>query len=164
MANQITTKILEIVKTKEREWKFWKMYSITLHCENGEYPILNKTKPDAFKVWDSVTYEVVEPGKKWKEITEKSWSYSKKWNYQSQEWYFTSIAFQIAFQWFDALNEDEKFAERVYIAKRIFAEMVDNLNNPEQKEEKTEEKSESKTPAEVLKDKATKDDEEDLPF
>jgi len=38
--------------------------------------------------------------------------------------------------------------------------MIDNLNNPE----KTEEKSETKTPAEVLKDKATKDDEEDLPF
>jgi len=42
--------------------------------------------------------------------------------------------------------------------------MVDNLNNPEQKEEQKEEKSETKTPAEVLKDKATKDDEEDLPF
>lgn len=162
MANQITTKILEIVKTKEREWKFWKMYSITLHCENGEYPILNKTKPDAFNVWDSVTYEVVEPWKKWKEITEKSWSYSKKWSSQSQEWYFTSIAFQI---WFEkAYKEEWDFQAAVYLSRRIFAEMIDNLNNPEQKEEKTEEKSESKTPAEVLKDKATKDDEEDLPF
>ena len=159
MANQITTTIKEIVKTKEWEWKFWKMYAITLHCENGEYPILNKTKPDAFKVWDSVTYEVIEPWKKWKEITEKSWSYSKKWNYQSQEWYFTSIAFQIAFQWFDALNEDEKFSDRVYIAKRIFSEMVDNL-----KDTQTEEKSEPKTPGEVLKEKAKAKDDEDIPF
>jgi hypothetical protein len=29
--------------------------------ENLEYPKLNKTKPDAFKVGDSVTYEEVEP-------------------------------------------------------------------------------------------------------
>lgn len=159
MANQITTKILEIVKTKEREWKFWKMYSITLHCENGEYPIFNKRKADAFKVGDEITYEVIEPGKKWEEV---SWKKSYKWNSQSQEWYFTSIAFQI---WFEKAYKGEwDFQAAVYLSRRIFAEMVDNLNNPEQKEDKTEEKSESKTPAEVLKDKATKDDEEDLPF
>lgn len=158
MANQITTKILEIVKTKEWEWKFWKMYSITLHCENGEYPIFNKKKPDSFKVWDEITYEVIEPGKKWEEI---SWKKSYKWSSQSQEWYFTSIAFQI---WFEKAYKGEgDFQAAVYLSRRIFAEMVDNLNNPDQKEEKTEEKSESKTPAEVLKEKA-KSDEEDLPF
>ena len=158
MANQITTTIKEIVKTKEWEWKFWKMYAITLHCENGEYPILNKTKADAFKVWDTVTYEVIEPWKKWKEITEKSWSYSKKWNYQSQEWYFTSIAFQIAFQWFDALNENEKFADRVYIAKRIFSEMVDNL-----KDTPSEEKTDTIESPNSKKQEESKE-ENDLPF
>ena len=158
MSNQITTKITEIVKTQEWEWKFWKMYAITLHCENWEYPILNKTKADAFKVWDTVTYEVIEPWKKWKEITEKSWSYSKKWNYQSQEWYFTSIAFQIAFQWFDALNEDEKFSDRVYIAKRIFSEMIDNLKES-QKEEKTD-----TTESPNSKKEEEKTEENDLPF
>ena len=158
MANTITTKITEIVKTKEWEWKFWKMYSITLKCENWEYPILNKTKADAFKVWDTVSYEVVEPWKKWKEITEKSWSYSKKWSYQSQEWYFTSIAFQIAFQWFDALNENEKFADRVYIAKRIFSEMIDNT-----KDNQTEEKTDTTESPNSKKEEENKE-ENDLPF
>ena len=40
--------------------------------------------------------------------------------------------------------------------------MIDAYKEPS--EEKSEEKSESKTPAEALKEKATKDEEEDLPF
>ena len=40
--------------------------------------------------------------------------------------------------------------------------MIDAYKEPS--EEKSEEKSESKTPAEVLKEKATKEEEEDLPF
>ena len=134
------------------------MYSITLKCENWEYPVLNKTKADAFKVWDTVSYEVIEPWKKWKEITEKSWSYSKKWSYQSQEWYFTSIAFQIAFQWFDALNENEKFSDRVYIAKRIFSEMIDNL-----KDTPSEEKTDTIESPNSKKEEENKE-ENDLPF
>lgn len=153
MANQITTTVKEVVKTKEWEWKFWKMYAITLHCENWEYPILNKTKADAFKVWDTVTYEVVEPWKKWKEVTEKS---KKSGSYQqSQEWYFTSIAFQIWFQGFNPLDDNEDFQARVLASRRIFSEMMDNYSNPDVKENgNTDQNTES----------PKADEKDDLPF
>ena len=126
-----TSKIKEILKVEERQGKYWPMFSFNLHMENWEYIKLNKKKNDAFKVWDSVTYNTIEPGKKWEEVKENN--YKKSDSKQNQEWYFTSIAFQIWFQNFNPLDNKEDFKTRVLASRRIFAEMLDNYNNPDTK-------------------------------
>ena len=124
-------KIIQILNTNEWEWKFGKMYSITLKLENGETIALNKKNPDAFKVGFVVKYEEIEPWKKWKEINDKK---QESGNFNPRS-YFTSIAYQIAFdkmfKWIDdydisvTLNEYNHF-NSVKLAKRIFGDMLDN--------------------------------------
>ena len=96
------------------------MYSITLKLENGETIALNKKNPDAFKVGFVVKYEEVEPGKKWKEINDKRQE-SSNFNPRS---YFTSIAYQIAFDKMFKGVDDYDISVR--LAKRIFGDMLDN--------------------------------------
>ena len=148
-----TSKIKEIISVKEWDGQYGKMYSYSLHMENWEYPKINKTKKDAFKVWDELTYEEIEPWKKWKEVKQNAF----KPKASDQRGYFTSIAFQIAFQ---SYSWEGSYKYCSDLARRIFADMMDNYENKQPEEEKVEE---AKTPAEVLKEKA-KTDEEDLPF
>lgn len=153
----ITAKITEIKKeVKEWTWDYWTQYLITMRMDNWDWISLWKKKKDAFKIGDEVKYEVVEPGKKWKEVKEWGSRSSRQWD---QKWYFTSIAFQIAFQ---SYSWEDSYQYCSNLARRLLADMVDAYKEPS--EEKSEEKSESKTPAEALKEKATKDEEEDLPF
>lgn len=114
------SKIIQILNTNEWEWKFGKMYSITLKLENGETIALNKKKPDAFKVWFPIKYEEIESGKKWKEINDKKQE-SSNFNPRS---YFTSIAYQIAFN--KMFNGVDDYDISVKLAKRIFGDMLDN--------------------------------------
>ena len=85
-----TSKILEITKTKVREWANGKLYYITLKLENWEYITLWKKREDAFKVGQIVKYEEVEKGKKWKEVKEKSFA-------QDPKSAIVLTAFQVAF-------------------------------------------------------------------
>ena len=55
--NMKQSKIIQILNTNEWEWKFGKMYSITLKLENWETIAINKKKPDAFKEWFVIKYE-----------------------------------------------------------------------------------------------------------
>lgn len=87
-----TSKILEITKTKVREWANGKLYYITLKLENWEYITLWKKREDAFKVWQIVKYEEVEKGKKWKEVKEKSFA-----PVQDPKSAIVLTAFQVAF-------------------------------------------------------------------
>ena len=150
-----TSKIKEIISVKEWDGQYGKMYSYSLHMENWEYPKLNKTKKDAFKIGDEITYEEVEPWKKWKEVKQSNWWYKAKQS--DQRGYFTSIAFQIAFQFY---KWEDTYQECSTLARRIFADMMDNYENKQPEEEKVEE---AKTPTEVLKEKA-KTEDNDLPF
>ena len=131
-----TAKITEILEAKEWQWKYWPMFNFNMKMDNWEYIHLNKKSKDAFKVWDEVTYKVVEPWKKWEEVRENRWWATKQ--AQSQEWYFTSIAFQIWFQWFNPLDPKEDFRQRVLASRRIFSEMMDNYSNPDKKEDTKE--------------------------
>lgn len=126
-----TAKIQQIEKITEWEWKFWKMYSIYMKMDNGESIKLNKKKKDSFKLWDIINYEK-EWDDKWKEIQQDKPKKANNW--QSQEWYFTSIAFQIWFQGFNPLDDNENFQARVLASRRIFSEMMDNYSNPDVKE------------------------------
>ena len=96
------------------------MYSITLKLENGETIALYKKNPDAFKVGFVVKYEEIEPGKKWKEIKDKKQENS---NFNPRS-YFTSIAYQIAFDKMFKGVDDYNIS--VELAKRIFGDMLDN--------------------------------------
>ena len=87
-----TSKILEITKTKVREWANGKLYYITLKLENWEYITLWKKREDAFKVGQIVKYEEVEKGKKWKEVKEKSFA-----PVQDPKSSIVLTAFQVAF-------------------------------------------------------------------
>ena len=114
------SKIIQILNTDEWEWKFGKMYSIKLRLENGEIIELTKKKPDAFKVWFVVKYEEIEPGKKRKEVNDKKQE-SSNFNPRS---YFTSIAYQIAFDKMFKWEDDYKNSVR--LATRIFDDMLNN--------------------------------------
>jgi len=149
-----TAKIQQIEKITEWEWKFWKMYSIYMKMDNGESIKLNKKKKDSFKLWDIINYEK-EWDDKWKEIQQDK--PRKANNIQSQEWYFTSIAFQIWFQGFNPLDDNENFQARVLASRRIFSEMMDNYSNPDVKENGNTDKN-TESP------KADKKDDDDLPF
>ena len=114
--------IKEILNVSWWDSKYGKMYKIGLLLENWETIYLNKKKENAFKVWDKINYEEIETWnwKKWKEIIEKKQD-NNQWN---QRWYFTSIAFQIAFDKLYTWEDD--YQKTVYLAKRIFADMLDN--------------------------------------
>lgn len=115
------SKIIEILKVTPWESKYGTMYSYTLKLENNETIVLNKKKENAFKLWDSILYEEIEEGKKRREIKERK----NDNTVQSQRWYFTSIAFQIAFD--KAYKWDNDYQNTVYLAKRIFTDMMDNF-------------------------------------
>ena len=150
-----TAKVQQIEKTTEWEWKFGKMYSIYLKMDNWESIKLNKKKKDSFKIWDTISYEVVKPWEQWKEIQQDKPRKANNW--QSQEWYFTSIAFQIWFQGFNPLDDNENFQARVLASRRIFSEMMDNYSNPDVKENGNTDKN-TESP------KADKKHDNDLPF
>lgn len=115
------SKITQILKTNEWESKYGKMYSITLKLENWETITLNKKKQDAFKVWQLIKYEEIEIWKKRKEVIEKKQEINQ-WN---QRWYFTSIAFQIAFD--KVYKWEDDYQKTIYLAQRIFVDMLNNF-------------------------------------
>ena len=65
-----TSTIKEIWTATKWDWPHWAIYYIPLTLDNGEKIRLGKQKEDAFKVWDTINYEVVEEWKKWKEVKE----------------------------------------------------------------------------------------------
>ena len=141
-----TSTIKEIIATNEYKNDFWTTYYIKMKLENWETITLWKKNKDAFKVWDTVNYEDYVDAKwytKQREVKE-----NKKPEYkQDQRWYFTSIAFQIAFQNY-SWEDSYKYCSD--LARRIFADMLDNY--------------ESKQPEEEKKSEPKKEEEVDLPF
>ena len=143
-----TSKITKIWEITEWTGEHWTTFYIKLDLENWEKISLGKKRKDAFNVWDTVNYEDYVDAKwytKQREVRENKKPEFK----QDQRWYFTSIAFQIGFQNFN--SKDDDFQERVFISKRIFAEMLDNY----------EQKSEDSAPKD---EPVSKKEENDLPF
>ena len=152
-----TAKIEQILETRERAWsKFWQMFFIKMKLDNWETITLMKKKADAFKTGDSVNYEEYTDDnwkQKWKEIKE---NWFKKGDYkQDQRGYFTSISFQIAFQ---SYSWEDSYKYCSDLARRIFADMLDNYEN-KQPEENDNTNKNIESPNEVKKEV-----EEDLPF
>lgn len=113
-----TSKILEITKTKVREWANGKLYYITLRLENWEYITLWKKREDAFKVGQIVKYEEIEKWKKWKEVKEKSFAQDPKST-------IVLTAFQVAFS---AKHLAPTFRDCLNLVDRLIPEIEWRIN------------------------------------
>lgn len=113
-----TSKILEITKTKVREWANGKLYYITLRLENWEYITLWKKREDAFKVGQIVKYEEIEKWKKWKEVKEKSFAQDSKST-------IVLTAFQVAFS---AKHLAPTFRDCLNLVDRLIPEIEWRIN------------------------------------
>lgn len=137
-----TSKISKIVSVNERnKWEHWPVFYITMDLENNETITLWKKKKDAFKVWDSVSYEVVEEWKRWKEVKENPFQQKQAFNQQQNIWAMVGMAMKLAFE---QLYDKSNYNETLVLAKRIFEDAMrmyesywkDTNSNQEQKEEK----------------------------
>lgn len=130
-----TGKITEI--TKVNKWdkgEHWPIYYISMKLDNSEVITLGKKKEDAFKVGDTVNYEVVEEGKKRKEVKENP--FRPKANYESNnKWAMIGMALKIAFECYYDKKADN-FKDTIEFAKGIVDEAMNMLE--EDKPESTE--------------------------
>ena len=53
-------KVQEITKVNEWKWPNWTIFYIWMKLDNWETISLWKKSKDAFKVWDTVNYEMIE--------------------------------------------------------------------------------------------------------
>lgn len=116
-----TAKITEIIKVnKWDKGEHWPIYYISMKLDNNELITLWKKKEDAFKLWDTVNYEVVEEGKKWKEVKENP--FKPRYNSESNnKWAMIGMAIKVAFEVFYDKKE-QNFQETFALAQRIYEE------------------------------------------
>ena len=127
-----TAKILEIWTPRKWEWPHGDVFYIPLKLDNWENISLGKKSESAFKVWDTVNYEVVEEGKKWKEVKENPFV-KKSFNPDSNKGAMVWMALKIAFECFYD-KQQENFKETIALAHRIVEE-AENMLGEENKEE-----------------------------
>lgn len=131
-----TAKITEIWKAKKWEWPHGDVFYIPLTLDNGEKIQLGKKSETAFKVWDQICYEVVEEGKKWKEVKENPFKPKQTFNsYETNKSATIWMAMKIAF---DKLYDKSNYTETIQLATRIFEDAMaiyENYWKSETKEE-----------------------------
>ena len=93
-----TSTIKEIWTATKWDWPHWAIYYI------------GKQKEDAFKVWDTINYEVVEEWKKWKEVKEnpfKWWANNQANSKAAKIWMAIKVAFDLVYKdkWLDAAKD-----------------------------------------------------------
>ena len=152
---------MKTAKIQEIKWfnewtnpKTWKItYYFNLKMDNWEEISLWKMNKDAFKLWDSVNYEEYTDDKwkqRYREVRERRNDYK-----QDQRGYFTSIAFQRAFQNY---KKEDDYQSCSNLARRIFVDMLDNYEQ-KQPEENGNTNKNIESPKEVKEEV-----ENDLPF
>ena len=120
-------KVLEILGCREWTWDHWTVFYIQMKLDNWETITLGKKKSDAFKVGDQVSYEVVEEGKKWKEVKENPFQ-RKPFNQEANNrWAMIGMAIKTAFEVFYDPKK-ENFKETMALAQRIFEEAMSMFN------------------------------------
>ena len=114
-----TSTVKEITKVnKWDKWEHWPVYYISMKLDNNEVIKLGKKSEDAFKVWDTVNYEVVEEGKKWKEVKENPFRPMAQANNQcsksAQVWMAIKVAFDLVYKekW---LDEAKKLTKEILL-------------------------------------------------
>lgn len=131
-----TAKIVKIGNIKEwsKEW-FWTTFYISLELDNNETITLWKKKQDAFKVWDTVSYEVVEEWKRWREVKENN--FKPRYNPESNNrwamvWMAIKLAFDKVYQW------EDDFEKASYLSQRVFDLAMSMYNSAEWESKKEE--------------------------
>lgn len=144
-----TAKVKEITKVNEWKWPNGTIFYINMKLDNNEEISLWKKSKDAFKVWDTVNYEMVEEnGKtKYKEVKQSNFqpraAYNPEANNKSATiWMAMKIAFEV-------LYDKTNYNETIELATRIFEDAMSMYENYGKK-------SESKV--------EDNNDEMDLPF
>lgn len=132
-----TAKITEIWKFRKWEWPHGDVFYIPLTLDNWENISLWKKTSDAFKVWDTISYEVVEEGKKWKEVKENPFK-PRAYNSESNNkgamiWMAIKTAFELLYD-----KKEQNFNECIALAQRIYEEAM-NMYNGTKEEEKSDE-------------------------
>ena len=119
-----TAKVKEITKVNEWKWPNGTIYYINMKLDNNEEISLWKKSKDAFKVWDTVNYEMVEEnGKtKYKEV--------KQNNFQTRSAYNPEATNKGAMVWmamklaFEQLYDKTNYNEVIQLATRIFEDAM----------------------------------------
>ena len=91
-----------------------------MKLDNDDTISLGKKKADAFKVGDTVNYEVVEEGKKWKEVKENPFR-PRVNNSDSNVWAMIGMAMKLAFE---HLYDKTNYKETYQLAVRIFEDAM----------------------------------------
>ena len=144
-----TAKITEITKVNKRDkGEHWPIYYISMKLDNNELITLWKKKEDAFKVGDTVNYEVVEEWKKRKEVKENPFR-PRAYNPEGQNkgamiWMAMKLAFEMMYD-----KSKDNYKETYNLAVRIYEDAMELYNR--------EEKSDR-----VIAEDSTENDE--LPF
>lgn len=109
-----------------------------MKLDNWETITLGKKKADAFKVWDQISYEVVEEGKKWKEVKENPFQ-RKPFNSESNNrWAMVWMAYKLAFEL--VYKKEDDFQKAVLLANAIYDQAMITYGVEPKEEEKKEEK------------------------
>ena len=144
-----TAKITEITKVNEWKWPNGTIFYINMKLDNNEEISLWKKSKDAFKVGDTVNYEMVEEnGKtKYKEVKQNNFQPRSAYNPEANNksatiWMAMKIAFEV-------LYDKTNYNETIELATRIFEDAMAMYENYGKK-------SESKV--------EDNNDEMDLPF
>lgn len=132
-----TAKVTEITKVNEWSWPNGTIYYINMKLDNNETISLGKKSKDAFKVGDTVNYEMVQENwkTKFKEVKENPYAKrstpSESSNKGAVIWMALKIAFEVMYD-----KKTQNFTETVALAQRIVDVAEDMM-----KEDTTEEKS-----------------------
>ena len=139
-----TAKITEITKVNEWKWPNGTIYYINMKLDNNEEISLWKKSKDAFKVWDTVSYEMIEEnGKtKYKEVKENNFRPRPAYNPEANNrWAMIGMAIKMAFdkvyQW------EDDFQKAAYLSQRIFELAMDMYNGNESDSNKLNETAEN---------------------
>lgn len=133
-----TAKVTEITKVNEWSWPNGTIYYINMKLDNNETISLGKKSKDAFKVGDTVNYEMVQENwkTKFKEVKENPYTRktvsSENSNKGAVIWMALKIAFEVMYD-----KKTQNFTETVALAQRIVDVAEDMM-----KEDTTEEKAE----------------------
>ena len=124
-----TAKITEITKVNEWKWPNGTIFYINMKLDNNEEISLWKKSKDAFKVWDTVNYEMIEENwkTKYKEVKENNFRPRPAYNPETTNkgamvWMAMKLAFE---QLYDKTN----YNEVIQLATRIFEDAMSIYEN-----------------------------------
>lgn len=125
-------KIKDIVWINERnKGDHGPIYYITMKMDNDELITLWKKNKDSFKVWEEISYEVVEEWRKRKEIKEfqRRPFNNEATNRGAMIWMAFKLAFEVYYN-----KEEKNFTDTIKFANDVFKEAMKTY-----KDEKTTE-------------------------